>query len=56
MAAATTSATSVRLTAAIDQVIAELDSIPGIKPEQECALVEFLGGKDVLAVLPTRAE
>ena len=33
MAAATTSATSVRLTAAIDQVIAELDSIPGIKPD-----------------------
>ena len=38
---------------AISDVISELDSITAIKEEQEYALVEFLSGADVLAVLPT---
>ena len=38
---------------AITEVINENQSIPTLKQEQEDVLVEFLGGKDVLAILPT---
>ena len=44
---------SVSLKTAISEVISDLQSITAIKPEQESALVDFLDGKDVLAVLPT---
>ena len=53
MAELTSGNINVRVKTAIREVITEIDSITAIKPEQEFALVEFLGGKDVLAVLPT---
>ena len=53
MAAPSSSNVNLDLKAAIREVITEIDTITAIKPEQESALVEFLGRKDVLAVLPT---
>ena len=40
-------------TATSVDIIIELDSITTIKQGLEYALVEFLGGKDVSAVVPT---
>ena len=53
MAELTSSNVKVDTKTAICEVIREIDSITAIKPEQESALVEFLDGKDVPAVLPT---
>ena len=53
MAALCSSNDSVSIKTAISEVISEIQSISSIKPEQESALVEYLNGKDVLAVLPT---
>ena len=41
------------MSAAIDRVLAELESIPSLKDEQKAALEAFLGGKDVFALLST---
>ena len=38
---------------AIREVLNEIPSITELQQEQESALVEFLEGKDVFAVLPT---
>ena len=43
----------VNVRTAISEVITDIESITAIKQEQEFALVEFLSGEDVLAVLPT---
>ena len=42
------------LKTAIREVLNEIPSITELKQEQESALVEFLGGKDVVAVLLKR--
>ena len=41
------------LKAALRKVLLESKSISELKNEQEFALLEFLSGKDVFAVLPT---
>ena len=53
MEATSSSITNVGIKTAISAVISKIESIEAIKQEQEDALVEFIGGKDVLAVLPT---
>ena len=38
---------------AIREVVSTLESITELKPEQEACLVNFINGKDVVALLPT---
>ena len=42
-----------QLKSALSEVLSEIKGISELKKEQEYALLEFLYGKDVLAVLPT---
>ena len=46
------SADVIEMRAAIEQVLAELESIPSLKDEQKAALEAFLGGKDAFGKDP----